>query len=292
MKSFVVSLIAVVLFVFATLNSAVAQTTASLECGEVVTAELTASTIQHDYEIQARAGTNVDIRVEPIGVSLNVAFFLSDALENFMGQFNSQGSGSEEVAQGFALSSSNPTLSIGGVHADWIGDDWAQSDYFGRSLGAYTVSLTCEGVPTEIPFLSDAPPPPSASVFDPDFYGFGGLPPVDFRAGAALPVLPGTITGAITPSGNEVLRYTFTGNADDLLSLVFTRLSGNLGIGIAVVDPNGDTIFQASLVASQSLTTDILLPAAGEYSVGVFRVDLRNVDSPQATGFQIQATLS
>jgi hypothetical protein len=50
-------------------------------------------------------------------------------------------------------------------------------------------------------------------------------------------------------------------------------------------------VFQASLVTSSDLTTTIPLPAAGQYTIGVFRVDLLPPAGPQPTAFQVGAAV-
>ncbi|GIK64445.1 MAG: hypothetical protein BroJett018_22390 [Chloroflexota bacterium] len=98
--------------------------------------------------------------------------------------------------------------------------------------------------------------------------------------------------GAVTPSGGEILGFTFEASAGDTLDLSYTRLSGNLNLGVVVLVEDNKVVFQASLVTSQTLTTRFTLPIAGKYTIGVFRVDLLPPDAPEATAFQIQATLN
>ncbi len=100
------------------------------------------------------------------------------------------------------------------------------------------------------------------------------------------------MTGAITPTGGEILGYTLNASADDVLDLTFTRLSGNLNLGLVVLWADNQVVFQASLVTSETLSTRFTLPSAGQYTIGVFRIDLLPPAAPEATAFQLQATLN
>ena len=59
-----------------------------------------------------------------------------------------------------------------------------------------------------------------------------------------------------------------------------------------VLSANNEVVFQASLVTSESLSTRLTLPSAGQYTIGVFRIDLLPPASPEATAFQITGTLN
>jgi hypothetical protein len=126
-----------------------------------------------------------------------------------------------------------------------------------------------------------------------NFIGFPGLAPVDFASVARIPMIAATpMTGAITPTGGEILGYTLDANTDDVLDLTFTRLSGNLNLGLVVLSADNQVVFQASLVTSQTLSTRFTLPSDGQYTIGVFRIDLLPPAAPEPTAFQLQATLN
>ncbi|MDX1992250.1 MAG: hypothetical protein SF029_07665, partial [bacterium] len=76
------------------------------------------------------------------------------------------------------------------------------------------------------------------------------------------------------------------------LDLSFTRISGNLNLGLVVLYGDNTVVFQASLITSQTLSTRFILPETGTYTIGIFRIDLLPPDAPEATAFQIQATLN
>ena len=78
--------------------------------------------------------------------------------------------------------------------------------------------------------------------------------------------------------------------ANDTLALSFTRTSGNLNL--VVLSSDNKIVFQASLVTSSELTTKFTLPSDGTYTNSIFRIDLLPPASPEATAFQLTATLN
>ena len=94
------------------------------------------------------------------------------------------------------------------------------------------------------------------------------------------------------PLDNQILGFTLDANADDVLDLSYKRKSGNLNLGLVVLSATNQVVFQASLVTSESLATRFTLPEAGQYTIGVFRINLVNPDKPQPTAFQLLASLN
>lgn len=45
-----------------------------------------------------------------------------------------------------------------------------------------------------------------------------------------------------------------------------------MNLGLVVLSANNEVLFQANLVTAVSLTTQFTLPAAGQYTIGVFRI--------------------
>jgi hypothetical protein len=117
--------------------------------------------------------------------------------------------------------------------------------------------------------------------------GFPGLAPVDFSKATKLK-LPrsGEIEGEITPEGGEVLGFTFDAAEQQVFDLSFTRISGNLNLGLVVLSGDNKVYFQTSLVASSTLNTQFALPA-GKYTLGIFKIDLVTPATPETTEFAI-----
>ncbi|MEZ4860436.1 MAG: hypothetical protein R3C14_03990 [Caldilineaceae bacterium] len=62
----------------------------------------------------------------------------------------------------------------------------------------------------------------------------------------------------------------------------------NLGL---VVLPADNEVFSRPLVTSKSLSTRFTLPAAGQYTIGVFRISLVEPDEVAPTVFQSKGSL-
>ena len=98
--------------------------------------------------------------------------------------------------------------------------------------------------------------------------------------------------GTIPVIGDSIFGLTFDGNAGDVFALDFAKQSGNLNLGIVILSAPNEVVFQASLVTSDSLSTRLTLPTTGQYTIGVFRIDLLPPANPEATAFQITGTLN
>jgi hypothetical protein len=123
--------------------------------------------------------------------------------------------------------------------------------------------------------------------------GFPGLQPVDFSDVAKVPLVLGQAqSGAISTKNSDVLGFTFNGKANDVLDLTFTRVSGNLNVGLVVLSSDNKVVFQASLITSKTLNTQFIVPYDGTYTIGVFRIDLLAPSKPEATAFQLAVNAS
>ncbi|MCB0124309.1 MAG: hypothetical protein KDE58_18765, partial [Caldilineaceae bacterium] len=71
----------------------------------------------------------------------------------------------------------------------------------------------------------------------------------------------------------------------------YTRVSGNMNLGLVVLSAENEVFFQASLVTSTSLATTFTLPTAGTYTIGVFRISLVEPEAVEPTVFQLQGSL-
>ncbi len=162
--------------------------------------------------------------------------------------------------------------------------------YIGCTLSDGTVIPPSDAPPVAQPAASSGGVPP-APAFSGN--GFPGLAPVDFADAVSTDLTIGQATkGKLPVGGNAVLGYTFDAKANDALALSFNRLSGNLNLGLVVLSADNKVVFQASLVTSSELTTKLTLPSDGTYTIGIFRIDLLPPASPEATAFQLTATLN
>jgi hypothetical protein len=152
-------------------------------------------------------------------------------------------------------------------------------------IGAYTLSIDCTLPPSSNP----SPPTPTQSVVVPAF-GFPGLQPIDFSNVSPLPLEIGS--GTITPNNSEIVAFAFEANAGDTLQLDLQRRAGNLNLGLVVLSVNNEVVSYGGLITGDTFSTHLTLPSAGQYTIGVFRIDLLPPGNPEATAFQVTGTLN
>jgi hypothetical protein len=270
-----------------------AQSETPVECNESFTVETSTTSPEVRLELRVSAGTPLDIIVTPVAPSLNVMFIIYDSGYQPIQQVKENPrAGAVEAVRDFIAPSSNPRLKIFGVSQErtfFINDAWSTNH--AEAYGAFRIEFSCT-LPNDT-MTDQSTHPPQPVQLPPNFVGFPGLAPVDFANAARLPLPAGiAMAGAVTPNGGEILGYTLDAAAGDTLDLTFTRLSGNLNLGLAVMSPENQIVFQASLVTSQTLNTRFTLPSTGTYTIGVFRIDLLPPAAPEATAFQLQAALN
>lgn len=256
------------------LHSARAQSAIRVQCGTILENELAEIGDGHAYLLGISPGDRFTAEVQPIGETLVYRLAYEYDRQLYAGWppfYRKPGS------------ISSPTLSMRG---DVLIRMWGH-----ESRGAYKLLISCvlrDG--TEIKPGSAAPVPTPQSG-SPDF-GFPGLAPVDFSNVAKIPMIAGTpMTGAVTATGGEILGYQFDGKANATLDLSFTRLSGNLNLGLVLLSADNKVVYQASLVTSSAMSTTLTLPSDGKYTVGVFRIDLLPPAAPEPTAFQVQVQM-
>ena len=118
--------------------------------------------------------------------------------------------------------------------------------------------------------------------------GFPGLAPVDFADAVTIPLLLDEKMTGVIPLDNQILGFTLDAAAGNTLDLSYTRVSGNMNLGLVVLSASNEVFFQASLVTSASLATQFTLPAAGQYTIGVFRISLVEPAEVEPTVFQLR----
>jgi hypothetical protein len=96
----------------------------------------------------------------------------------------------------------------------------------------------------------------------------------------------------VIPLDNQILGFTLDAAAGDTLDLSYTRVSGNMNLGLVVLSESNEVFFQASAVTSEALSTRFTLPTAGKYTIGVFRISLVEPAKVEPTVFQVQGELS
>jgi len=256
----------------------------TLECGDRFESELTTAQPDQDYQMLINAGTTINLAATPIGNTFNVDLFLNDASGSRIAAATVGGQGQSEEIIDLIVSSTNPVLIVDGRSS---------------SIGAYTLTLGCTLRDGTVIEPGDEAPQitsnPNTSPAQPAFSGFGfpGLAAQDFSQGVTVPLTLGSPNaGRISDGFVGIFGFSFSGNAGDLMDLSFERSSGNLNLGLAVISADSEVVYQASLINAESMSARFTLPSDGEYTIGVFRIDLLPPASPEATAFQIISTLN
>lgn len=284
-KHFVLALCS---FLFST-AIVVAQT--EVQCGTIVEGEFTEKDQDgaQNYQISLTPGDRLRVSGESVGDYLQFRIFINAPTSGLMGESHAARGGWKHNKP----SANTSALSERGNYIIYIDSN---------GPGLYTLYIGCTLRDGTVINPGDALLNAKASEQQPtlppvelpaNFVGFSGLAPVDFADATKIPLPSGvSMAGAITPTGGEIMGFTLDASANDILDLSFTRISGNLNLGLVVLSVDNKVVFQASLVTSQTLNTRFTLPSAGTYTIGVFRVDLLPPDAPEATAFQVQGTLN
>lgn len=282
------------------------QAAIGIKCGDIVEGEIVAGQAQtvtrlsrprevNDYALNVAAGTRINLTVQPLGMTFNAAFVLVDSGDNDTVIVNSALDGEPEQLIDFPLGSSNQVLRIMGARPGstftdtevyYFYYDNTISSYAGNFYGAYQILLGCtlrDGTviePGDIAAgISDTDNQDSGSIVDaltslttiPDF-GFPGVQPRDFSEGIELPLFLGQ--AQTVPVASDVALYTYSAPAGEIATLKLVRVSGDISIGIAVI--NKDTreiLFVGGMPSSNNLTVELTFPTDGTYAFGLFRLD-------------------
>ncbi len=273
-------------------RNSLAQT--SIICGDIVTGEFTTEFQQHQYQINLKPGYVLRVRAEESGGTLALNILVQDPI----GKTIAAG-GDDPPFHGFVPPTSKPTAETPNVSASGryniLITNSNVEEATGRvmnggsaGIGLYTLSIGCtlddgttvnpgDTMPASVDTLE--PPAPSAS----------SLAPTDLSAVNKLPLPPGTpMAGFIT--NDERISFIFDAQGGEKYDLAFAKVSGNLNLGMVVLSPTNQVLFYGGLIASETLTTRLTLAEPGQYTIGVFRVDLAPPDAPEATAFQVTVT--
>lgn len=315
MKKSFFALFLMIGFLLVQLSAATAQTTpppASVRCGDVLVTEMSPGVPYQDTVLAVQAGTKINLTITPLGSSFNPFIFLVDAGGGEMLRLNSSAAGEAEEIINYQLSSSNATIRVFGAPAEHKGtiSNYTFTDFMyridrdinekqtyhrinylnsiGLFFGAYEISVQCVPPPGATPVAPVATP-----TLAPPTYGFPGAPPQDFAVGVTLPLQPGIANpGTISAGFPGIFGYTFEASAGNTVDLSFTRQSGNLSLGLAVVGADSTVVFQTSLIGATSLSATFPIPASQTYTIGVYIINIAAPASPQNTGFTIQAAVN
>jgi hypothetical protein len=253
----------------------------SLGCGEAFTTEMTRNVEIHTYSLQTSdTDKTFQVNVATVGSYFRTHIVVIDKLKKLAGSSNSYNLSSQARAD---LDVSQPGLYTIFVANAQLNESGQLSVDRQGGIGIYTILITCVSKDGTV-IAPDPNKIQKASVG-------GGSTSIDVTKLIQIPMGANTpMSGGIPPTNSPAYGYTFDGKADTTASLTFTRLTGNLNVGVAVVTANGATmLFQSSLMSAQTLSAEFAIPADGQYIVAVYRLD-PVPDGAQTTTFTVQVT--
>jgi len=269
------------------------------KCGSIIKNEISHDAEFHYYYLSLQKGDAVTIVAESAAVNyqnllLDIAFISPNGniIVNWRygTQYTYDNYEIQQVLKSTKTVQTEPLPETGIYRIAVIGFTNTGSDYtfyVGCKLRDGTVINPGDAVvaPTPPPLSGGAAPTPAFSG-----NGFPGLPPVDFANALLLPLTLGTSSvGKIPPGADAIFGFQFAANEGDKLDLSFKRTAGNLNLGLVVLSPDNKVAYMAALVTSDTMSTTFTLPSSGDYTIGIFRIDLVPPASPEATGFEILA---
>ncbi len=307
MKIWFRAIFVVALFCVVSVGAVGAQTLRKIpvECGMTVQDEITVERRERWFSIDLVPGDTITVALTPLGNTFDV----DEAIYDPTGPLGDGRNWIADVPGGGPGPGQTDILS---VKVSSTGTYLIKIVGFGESIGAYTIAINCllnngtliEPTGDILSIVDDeiigstsnsisSDQPLQSITLPADFVGFPGLPPVDFANGIAIPFIVGQANnGSIAPAFDSVFGFTLDANAGDKLDLTFTRLSGNLNLGLAVLSADNKIVYQASLVNTERMNALFTLPAAGTYTIGVYKIDLIPVDAPENTAFQLTGVLN
>jgi hypothetical protein len=268
-------------------------------CGEITEAEFTESNQDLDFRIELSPGMKVFIRATRFGDYL--VFYESRSAGEDIAILAP--SGAWVAQENFNVAIESPIVEMA---SNVLGEKGNYTIRLGnaQATGAFTLEVGCtlrdgtvinpgDTQPTPDPNNSTGGNPPIAPTACTDIC-FAGLPPKDLNNVARLPLVAGApLSAALTPTGSEIYGFGLDATSEQTLTLNVTRAAGNLNVAIVLLTPDNRTAFAAVLTNNNTLSTDLVLPQDGQYTVAVFRADgFLPPATPEASVFTITGTLN
>lgn len=305
LKSFIIGLFILSINSFVEAQDINRSAPVAVQCGDIVESEFLHDYEEQNFAIDLKAGDSLQVSIIPLAASLKTIIMVTGPTNRGIAVSNGRVGSDSFDFYGFDSQPSLDTSMLGSTgsytirvlntrFANNFGYNFNADKYpmfpISGGIGVYTLYVSCilrDGTVIKAGDSSfgqsdPTPLPAGNSIVIPDLTSATKIPMI-----AGIPMSSG-----VTPTGGEITAYNLDANEGDNLALSFTRLSGNLNLGLAVMSPDNKVVFQASLVTSSELTTKLTLPSAGTYTIGVYRIDLMPPDAPEATAFQVQAALN
>lgn len=297
---------------FEPLKVAYSQGETEVKCGQITEREFTGDMQQHIYLLSVEPRWSFDVSVKPYGDDLQTVIALygpTNLLLGFTEGKNERGwpslQKSPYISSGIVSARGQYTIRVANARIVQ-GELLNNRETFG-GVGFYTLSIGCttsDGkkiAPGDNPLPTATPAPlptPTTRATLPETLstftgiGFPGLAPVDMSSVARVPLPVEASTYGVSPLDNQIYGFVVNAEAGDTLDLSYARSDGNMNLGLVVLSENNEVFFQASLVTSESLSTRFTLPEAGEYTIGIFRINLVEPAEAEPTLFQIKGVLN
>lgn len=252
-----------------------AQSTSQLECGDIVEGEFLEDVEDIRYIIDANAGDQLSLAVDPFGEFLETRIVLygptgQEVTATYGGNTAYPNTVPEPVLNTGELSA-NGTYTVEIRNYSWPDDP--------EGVGVFLLSIECTlrdgtmiaaGASASDETTTSPPDASTSSTFS--GFGFPGLAAVDFTGGIEIPIsrgLPLTV-----PLGSDVALYTYEASDGETATLNVSRVSGDISIGVTVIKSDtNEIVFFGAMPASNNLSIDLEFPSSGSYAIGLFRVD-------------------
>jgi|GEM_PF-5634655 len=271
------SILVIVLIVLVAVNFSIlqAQTLPTpVQCGAVITGETNVNTpisqgwYYQEYSVELGSGDALTVTIAPIGQTTRTDIYVYDPA-------------STRIANSTTSSAGQPTAVrelVVGATGQYTIRAWTDS------VGAYSLTIDCilsNG--TEINSTGNSNTTQNTNETEFTGFGFPGVGAVDFSAGVELPLTLGTPQTA--PVGGDIVAlYTIDAAAGQVSTLTLSRVSGELSIGVAVINSStNDIIFFGGMPSSDNLSVELTFPEAGSYAIGLFALDTDTSGAVQIT---------
>ncbi len=297
---FTVSVSLVILFWGGVAQNAVAQSATRLECGAIIESEFTDNLETDEYVIALSPGDTLTISGRPLGdlLHFSIGLYGPTGIHIVRSRHQTYGAGyvvpDPSIISGVISARGDYIIKAGNSELRENGTLVSGSSRWG-GVGIYTLFVGCTLRDGTIIEPGQRAPETLVDPAIPTFSGTGfpGLPPIDFTNGVTIPFMAGIPNaGSLSPGFEGVFGFTLDVNAGETYSFDFTRVTGNLNLGITILSADNQVVFYGGMIASNRLSTDVTFPASGQYTIGVFRVDLLPPAAPENTAFQVMATLA
>jgi hypothetical protein len=269
---FALALAVFVLFSMVHISTVEAQVR-GIQCGDITESEFTDTGQVHEYSITLEPGASFRVTVVPVGQTMKVDLAILDIAGNPLIDFSVS-----DISFGDVTSDQTPLLSSRGPYLILLSNNGmrANGSFTGSNngVGLYTLRIGCtlaDGTVIEPGDTIEPSPNPTQAPLPTTGSGF--LFPELPQDGIELPLVSGQ--AQTIPVGNDIVLYTYdVANADQPATLSISRVSGDISLGITVM--NRDTreiIFLGGMPSSNNLSVELTFPTSGTYAIGLFRLD-------------------